>query len=66
MTQNSDKLLTSKQAIMDYLEMSEHTMRKFIGMGLPIKIIDSRYYAHKDNLDRFFEDLTAKKAEASK
>ena len=58
MTVSSDKILMGKQAIMDYLQMSENTFFKFVGMGLPIRVIDKRYYAHKDNLDRYFQDLT--------
>jgi hypothetical protein len=31
-------------------------------MGLPVRVIDRRYYAHKDNLDRFFENLIAEES----
>ena len=61
MTIASSKILISKQAIMDYLQMSENTFLKFVRRGLPVRIIDKRYYAHKDNLDRYFENLTSKK-----
>jgi hypothetical protein len=66
MTASSDKILTGKQAIMDYLQMSESTFFKFVRLGLPVRVIDKRYYAHKDNIDRYFENLTSKTAEASK
>jgi hypothetical protein len=46
---------------MDYLQMSENTFQKFVRRGLPVRIIDKRYYAHKDNLDRYFENLTSEK-----
>ena len=66
MTIGSDKILFGKQAIMDYLQMSESTLAKFVKMGLPVKVITNRYYAHKDNLDRYFENLTSKEKEAGK
>ena len=56
----SDKILIGKQAIIDYLQLSESTFFKFVKLGLPIGVIDKRYYAHKDNLDRYFENLTSK------
>ena len=61
MTVASNKILIGKQAIMDYLQMSENTFLKFVRRGLPVRIIDNRYYAHTDNLDRYFENLTSKK-----
>ena len=66
MTVSSDKILMGKQAILDYLRISEHTLRKFIDRGLPVRIIDNRYYAHKDNIDRYFEDLTSEITEKRK
>jgi hypothetical protein len=63
MTVCSEKILFGKQAILDYLQMSENTFFKFVRMGLPVRVIDRRYYAHKDNLDRYFENLTSKETE---
>ena len=61
MTVASNKILIGKQAIMDYLQVSENTFLKFVRRGLPVRVIDKRYYAHTDNLDRYFENLTSKK-----
>ena len=66
MIASSNKILIGKQAIMDYLQMTEMTVMKFVKLGLPVRIIDNRYYAHTDNLDRYFQDLTSKKTEADK
>jgi hypothetical protein len=61
MTIASNKILIGKQAIMDYLQMSENTLLKFVKRGLPVRIIDNRYYAHQDNIDCYFRKLTSKK-----
>ena len=66
MTVGSEKILFGKQAILDYLQMSENTFFKFVRMGLPVRVIDKCYYAHKDNLDRYFENLTDRQTEAKK
>ncbi|WP_319406120.1 hypothetical protein [uncultured Desulfosarcina sp.] len=58
MIASSNQILIGKQAIIDYLQMSENTIMKFVRRGLPVRIIDNRYYAHTDNLDRYFQDLT--------
>lgn len=52
------KLLVGMKEIMDYIEISEPTFYKFIEMGLPAAIISGRWYAHTDNLDKFFQKLT--------
>lgn len=63
---SSDKILIGKQSILDYLQLSENTFHKFVKRGLPVRVIDKRYYAHKDNIDRYFEDLTSKEAEKAR
>ena len=61
MTVASSKILIGKQAIMDYLQVSENTFLKFVRRGLPVRVIDKRYYAHQDNIDCYFRNLTSKK-----
>ena len=58
MAEKDGKLLIGVQAILDYLQISEPTFRKFVGMGLPAVVIDRRWYAHTDNLDAFFKKIT--------
>jgi len=55
-TQN--KLLKSGQEIMDKYGFSRPAFEKFLGMGLPARLIDGKWYAHVDNIDDFFRDLT--------
>jgi len=52
------KILIGAKAIMDYLVISRPTFRKFIEMGMPATVIDGRWYAHTDNLDKFFQKIT--------
>jgi uncharacterized membrane protein YpjA len=54
----SHKFLTSKQEIMDYCKISEVLFKKFIKAGMPALYIDGRWYAHTDNLDDYFKNLT--------
>jgi hypothetical protein len=54
----SKKILIGLDAIKGYLQISEPTFKKFLRMGLPARVIDSRWYAHKDNLDLYFQKIT--------
>ena len=58
MTDCSNKILIGKKAILDYLQLSENTFFKFVKRGLPVRVIENRYYAHKENLDLYFQKLT--------
>jgi hypothetical protein len=58
MTDRSKKILVGKKAILDYLQFSEYTFLKFVRRGLPVSVIENRYYAHTDNLDLYFQKLT--------
>ena len=61
----SEKILIGKDAIKKYLSISEPTFKKFVNMGLPAKVICNRWYAHTDNIDSYFRDLTSDKFEKS-
>jgi hypothetical protein len=52
------KALFGKKAICQYLDISEYTFGKFIRRGMPARFEESRWFAHKDNLDSYFEKLT--------
>jgi len=58
------KVLIGAEAIMAYLSridgspISRHTFLKFVKMGMPACTIDGLWYAHVDNIDRFFQQRT--------
>ncbi len=57
----SDKILIGADAIMSYIGAgSEHLFKKFLSAKLPVVKIDNRLYAHTENLDAYFQKLTAK------
>lgn len=56
--QKNDRIITCRDDIMKYLNLSKYMCIKFIKMGMPVLIIDGRWYAHKDNLDEFFRART--------
>ena len=56
----SKRVLIGVDAIMTYLGISEPTFKKFIRLGMPARVIDNRWYAHADNLDLYFQTITAK------
>ena len=51
-------LLTGKKEIADYLNISDDTLKSFIQMGMPASIINNRYYAHRENLELWFQLIT--------
>ena len=55
---NGRKILIGRDSIMDYLDMSRPTFYKFLELGLPVRVINNRLYAHKDNVDDFFRKIT--------
>ena len=60
----SKKILITAEAIMAYLSrvdgspVSRPTFLKFVKMGMPVIVIDRVYYAHADNIERFFQQIT--------
>ena len=58
MNNKSDKLLIGSKAIRAYLhDISEPVFKKFLKMGMPVIVIDNRYYASTDNLDEYFKSV---------
>jgi predicted DNA-binding transcriptional regulator AlpA len=55
---NGNKTLIGIGAICEYLDMSKPTLYSFIEMGMPARIVNKRWYAHKDNIDEWFKQLT--------
>jgi len=44
--------------IMEYLNLTRAAFNTLKKIGLPVKLLNGRYYAHKDNLDDFFKEAT--------
>ena len=60
MTKNEKRFLTSKEEIMDFLVLKRSVFEQFMKIGLPVVIINGRYYAHSENLDAWMKAFTAK------
>ena len=58
MTGQASKLLIGMEAITGYLKISRPLFERFIKNGMPVLRIESRWYAHTDNLDDFFKRIT--------
>jgi len=60
MSKKSEKILGSKQEIMDYIGcLSDHSFKKWIKEGMPaLRDDDRRWIAHADNIDEFFKART--------
>ena len=43
---------------MDYIGVGKSAFYTLIRNGLPATVIDNRWYAHKDNLDAYFQQVT--------
>ncbi len=51
-------LLTSRQEILDYLKMTKTWFLTFVRLGMPVAYINGRCFAHKENLDAYFKQIT--------
>lgn len=61
-SQKSQKILTSKDEILDFMRISRKLYDHFIILGLPVVIINGRHYAHVDNVEEWFRSKTMKQA----
>jgi len=55
---NGSKTLIGLNSILEYMDISRPMFIQFIEMGLPARIINKRWYAHKENIDDFFKAIT--------
>jgi hypothetical protein len=55
---NGCKILIGLNDILGYIQISKPMFYQFIEMGLPARVINNRWYAHKDNIDQFFMQYT--------
>jgi len=53
-------LLKGKEEIADFLGCSAPTVVKYIQLGMPASIIFGSYHAHTENIEAFFQAVTAK------
>ncbi len=51
-------ILDGKQEIMNFLGCTEHKLRKYVNMGMPVLSDDGRWLAHRDNIEAWFRDIT--------
>jgi hypothetical protein len=54
------RLLIGKQDIMKYLSIGAPAFYDFVKMGMPARVIQNRWYAHSENIDTFFKQITAR------
>ena len=54
----SAKVLIGAQGIMDFLSISKTLFREFVSKGMPVTMINGRYYAHADNIENWFQQYT--------
>jgi hypothetical protein len=52
------KLLNGKQQIKSSDSIGALAFYDFLNMGMPARIIQNRWYAHTDNIDLFFKQIT--------
>jgi hypothetical protein len=58
MNETPRKILTCRQEVLDYTGLSRYMATKFVRLGMPVLIVDGHWYAHPDNLDEFFRQVT--------
>ncbi|MCU0836866.1 MAG: hypothetical protein MUC77_20935 [Chromatiaceae bacterium] len=54
------RLLIGRKAITGYLQIGDPMFYEFIKLGMPARVINNRWYAHTDNIDLFFKQITIK------
>ncbi|MFA5056839.1 MAG: hypothetical protein WC485_01885 [Opitutaceae bacterium] len=54
------RLLIGKKDITDYLRVGDPMFYELIKIGLPARVINRRWFAHTDNIDLFFKQITIK------
>jgi hypothetical protein len=57
---HNGRLLIGKKDIFDYLRVGDQMFYELIKIGLPARVINRRWFAHTDNIDMFFKQITIK------
>lgn len=55
---SGSKTLIGLNCILEYMEVSKPMFYQFVEMGLPARVINNRWYAHGENIDEFFKQIT--------
>lgn len=53
-----NRLLKGVKDIMDRFSITEDQFYVFLGLGMPVRKINGRWYAHESNIDEFFREKT--------
>jgi hypothetical protein len=56
--QDRGRLLQTAAEIMKEYSLTRVTFQTFLRAGMPVTVVNRRYYAHTKNLDKFFEAIT--------
>ncbi len=59
---NGSRTLIGLVDILNYMQIGKPMFYQFVEMGLPARVINKRWYAHKDNIDDFFKKVTRHRA----
>ena len=51
-------VLIGRDAIQTYLSISRDTFYSLIKLGLPASVINGRWYAHRENIEGWFQLIT--------
>jgi hypothetical protein len=57
-TRDKTNVLIGKKAITTYLNISRDSFYEFIRLGMPAVVINNRYYAHRENIELWFQAIT--------
>lgn len=52
------KVLSGLDQIIEYIGISKPTFYQLVKMGMPARLVNKRWYAHKDNINDFFKRFT--------
>ena len=59
---NKSGLLDGKKEISEFLNgPGDYRLKKYVEAGMPVKIEDGRWLAHKENIEEFFKHYTRKR-----
>ncbi len=59
MAKSKTGLLDGKDEIRDFLNgASDHKLKKYVEAGMPVRIVDGKWYAHIENIEAFFRTWT--------
>jgi len=60
MNLKSNKILTTKDEIMDFMKVKDAVLDLFVKNGLPVTKMGRNWYAHTENLEEWLKNMTKK------